>query len=96
METTPTLNKWNKIIEEQESSGLTQKDFCEQKKIQFDTFKYHRAKYRSPKKLKSINSFVEVPGTMNSGVLLNNLKQHSILRLNFEIKDWLKFELQLG
>ncbi len=37
---------WSELIEEQASSGMNMKDFCKQRNISYDIFKYHKYSLR--------------------------------------------------
>lgn len=37
---------WPKLIEEQASSGMNMKNFCKQRNISYDLFKYHKYSLR--------------------------------------------------
>ena len=39
---------WTEIFREQETSGLTQKDFCRQRQIKLSTFHYWKGRLKSP------------------------------------------------
>ena len=84
------------LVLEQEASGLTQNEICQQRGIKIDAFKYHRAKHKSKNNLNSNRSFVELKTSKTSEEISLNSKNALAFRLNFEIKDWLKLEIQLG
>ena len=52
--------KWSKIIKSWEQSGLTQKRFCEENGLNFNTFTYYRKNIKQPQQ------FVELPALPSS------------------------------
>ena len=52
--------KWLKIIKSWEQSGLTQKRFCEENGLNFNTFTYYRKNSKQPQQL------VELPALPSS------------------------------
>ncbi len=87
---------WEELVLEQEASGLTQNEFCHQKGITIDAFKYHRAKHKFKKNLNSSRSFVELKTSETSEEISLNSKNILTFRIYFQIQDWLNLEFRLG
>lgn len=60
MENLNTNRNWKELVLEQETSSLSQNEFCESKDIKIDAYKNHRAKYKTKKITNPKNIFVEV------------------------------------
>ncbi len=87
---------WEELVLEQEASGLTQNEFCQQKGIKIDAFKYHRAKHKSKKNLNFNRSFVELKTSKTSEEISLNSKNALAFRMYFQIQDWFNLEIRLG
>ena len=53
--------QWSKLIEDQEKSGLSQKEFCNQQNLALSKFVYYRCLLKNKEKTAAINKTSFVP-----------------------------------
>jgi len=59
-----TAGKWASLIRQWEESGITQKAFCQKRRISFWTFRSWRTKIRAHGKTSPSVDFVELPAAL--------------------------------
>jgi hypothetical protein len=54
--------KWRKLVEEQQASGLSQKEFCKQRELELSQFVYYRSQIKNESQAEptSIRNFAPV------------------------------------
>jgi len=73
--------KWRALIEEQEKSGLSQKDFCEQNALTLSQFVYYRSRIKSTEKITHPTSTLFSPIQLQKDTL-NDLREMRIILPN--------------
>lgn len=63
--------KWQNLVEEQENSGLSQKEFCKQQNLILSQFVYYRSRLKKKERSDQSNSDVFVPIKINSSSTLS-------------------------
>jgi hypothetical protein len=53
--------QWGKLVEDQEKSGLSQKEFCSQQSLVLSKFVYYRSRLKNKEKTSAINKISFTP-----------------------------------
>jgi len=64
MKSKTVIERWVKLIREWEGSGITQRAFCQKRRISFWTFRSWRTKIRAHGKTSPSVNFVELPAAL--------------------------------